>query len=128
MTAAVIPDEARCLDCNYALRGLTDFRCPECGRAFDPDRPLSMNAGRPLDPIARTLLRPMGRAPRVVMWALVIIGFIGPAWLVPDDTLACLWLLSWGTFFVACWVRSTARALVVRTYRQPRVLLRLDDP
>jgi hypothetical protein len=27
----------RCYGCGYALDGLTEHRCPECGRAFDPD-------------------------------------------------------------------------------------------
>ncbi|MHC4416316.1 MAG: hypothetical protein ACYS0G_13635 [Planctomycetota bacterium] len=27
-----------CLDCGYSLRGQTEPRCPECGRAFDPKR------------------------------------------------------------------------------------------
>lgn len=29
----------RCLSCGYVLLGLTDTRCPECGRAFDPKDP-----------------------------------------------------------------------------------------
>ncbi len=31
-----LPDEAKCLDCDYALRGLLSNVCPECGRGFDP--------------------------------------------------------------------------------------------
>src|SRR5687767_9001295 len=27
----------RCLDCHYSLEGLKEHRCPECGRAFDPN-------------------------------------------------------------------------------------------
>ena len=27
-----------CADCGYLLFGLTEPRCPECGRAFDPKR------------------------------------------------------------------------------------------
>lgn len=27
---------ARCLGCDYLLIGLSEHRCPECGRAFDP--------------------------------------------------------------------------------------------
>ena len=27
----------RCLDCHYSLENLTENRCPECGRAFDPN-------------------------------------------------------------------------------------------
>jgi hypothetical protein len=30
---------AFCLECSYSLRGLAENRCPECGRAFDPDDP-----------------------------------------------------------------------------------------
>ena len=26
----------RCLSCHYDLRNLSEDRCPECGRAFDP--------------------------------------------------------------------------------------------
>ena len=128
MSAAVIPDEETCVQCNYALRGLSEFRCPECGRAFDPARPLTMNLGRRPGPFARAALRPMGRLPRVAMWMLVVAGVVGPAWLVPDEQLACFWLVLWLAFFIACWLRSFVRVLVVRLYRQPRVLLRLDDP
>lgn len=31
----------RCLDCDYDLRGLDVDRCPECGRSFEPNDPLS---------------------------------------------------------------------------------------
>lgn len=36
-----VPDDFRafCLNCFYDLRGLPTGRCPECGRAFDPDDP-----------------------------------------------------------------------------------------
>jgi len=27
-----------CLDCDYQLRELTNNKCPECGRAFDPEK------------------------------------------------------------------------------------------
>jgi len=29
----------RCLNCKYDLRQLSEHRCPECGREFDPDDP-----------------------------------------------------------------------------------------
>lgn len=29
----------RCLSCDYNLSHLTEHRCPECGRAFDPNDP-----------------------------------------------------------------------------------------
>lgn len=31
------PEGIYCLNCRYELRGLTSNRCPECGRAFDPN-------------------------------------------------------------------------------------------
>src|SRR5688572_13311268 len=27
----------RCLACHYSLKNLTEHRCPECGREFDPN-------------------------------------------------------------------------------------------
>ena len=29
----------RCKTCHYSLSGLSEHRCPECGRAFDPNDP-----------------------------------------------------------------------------------------
>lgn len=31
--------DMRCLKCGYDLSQLTEHRCPECGRAFDPKDP-----------------------------------------------------------------------------------------
>ncbi len=36
-----LPDTAVCLHCGYALRGLPDNVCPECGGAFDPVDPFT---------------------------------------------------------------------------------------
>jgi len=30
------PAPRYCMKCYYSLAGLTEYRCPECGRAFDP--------------------------------------------------------------------------------------------
>jgi hypothetical protein len=57
---AVILDDARCLSCDYSLRGLTAPRCPECGRPFDPGDPLSFHAGKSLRRPIRFLLSPTG--------------------------------------------------------------------
>jgi len=127
MAAVAIPEEAKCLDSSYPLRGLADFRCPECGRVFDPKRPLTMNVGLPLAGLARVAAGPMGRLPRIAMWALLAVGVVGPGWLVPSDDLAVLWLLLWLTFFAGCWVRSFLRRLVARRRGQPKEMLRVDD-
>jgi rRNA maturation protein Nop10 len=34
----------RCLSCKYDLSSLTEHRCPECGRAFDPDDPSTFSS------------------------------------------------------------------------------------
>jgi hypothetical protein len=34
----------RCLSCGYDLRNLTEHRCPECGREFDPNDPSTFEA------------------------------------------------------------------------------------
>ena len=35
----------RCLTCNYDLRKLSEHRCPECGREFEPSDPASFMDG-----------------------------------------------------------------------------------
>ncbi|MHC4698460.1 MAG: hypothetical protein ACYTFA_17140 [Planctomycetota bacterium] len=42
-----VPDAARCKTCGYALRGLCDPRCPECGGPFDPNDSTTYAVGRP---------------------------------------------------------------------------------
>jgi hypothetical protein len=38
---------ARCINCGYSLRGLAEARCPECGRAFNPNDLRTMDVGLP---------------------------------------------------------------------------------
>jgi len=46
-TSDPLPLTARCLGCDYLLRGLPEPMCPECGRPFDPGDPSTYDA-RPL--------------------------------------------------------------------------------
>jgi hypothetical protein len=53
-----------CLSCYYNLRGLTERRCPECGRPFDPDvastysiTPSAQRARKALNQVSATLAR-----------------------------------------------------------------------
>ena len=50
--------EATCLGCDYPLTGLTENRCPECGRVFDPRDPDTMRTARTPGKIARWLMQP----------------------------------------------------------------------
>lgn len=59
-----LPEHASCRKCGYQLRGLTDPRCPECGRAFNPNWPYSY-----YDPVRQAALWE-ARA-RLVSWSYV---------------------------------------------------------
>jgi hypothetical protein len=72
-----IVDEARagrCWECGYELRGLPTPRCPECGRAFDPNDATTMNMGTEVGPVRRWLMRPPGWPLHVVTGLAVIIS------------------------------------------------------
>jgi hypothetical protein len=45
----------RCLSCKYDLSNLAEHRCPECGRAFDPNNPYTFES--PADKFAIHPLR-----------------------------------------------------------------------
>ncbi len=71
MTVAV-PDSARCLHCGYALRGLPEAVCPECGNAFDPARPETFKdpaRAKPLRP-----LQPPSRLQVLLLWILATLA------------------------------------------------------
>ncbi|MDB5319760.1 MAG: hypothetical protein JWN40_1391 [Phycisphaerales bacterium] len=72
-----------CWDCNYSLRGIESRRCPECGRAFDPADPRSMNMGQPRGPIGRWAVRPVSWvlvAAAVVATGLILLVTRPPVW------------------------------------------------
>jgi hypothetical protein len=63
----------RCRTCHYLLANLTPtesggHRCPECGRAFDPNDPRTFDSGR-WSPAARIALR-------IVIWIIVLAGLL----------------------------------------------------
>ena len=71
------PQLGLCRGCDYPLRGLTEHRCPECGRPFDPSDPTTMNLGRPIGRLGRLFLRPIGW-PTV---ALAVLAMLGVLWM-----------------------------------------------
>lgn len=73
-----------CRQCEYALDGLETFRCPECGRTFDPDQrrsyrrsPRQWQFRMAVRAVLRTALRITGFA----CLALLIAGLITGGWL-----------------------------------------------
>ena len=56
--------QKKCLGCGYVLDHLPENRCPECGRAFDPDDPLTFTRGA-----SSPSRSPSGR--RLITWACV---------------------------------------------------------
>lgn len=106
-----------CRGCNYALRGLSGPRCPECGRAFDPADPATMNLGRPLGAMGRWLNQPIWWLTPVCL--LLSIALLTSSIVMPADTLFLLLFLSIGAFWIIVFDRSRAASRRKRlpTYR-----------
>lgn len=69
------PENARCLYCGYSLHGLTQQRCPECGRWFDPADRRTFDDGRNTA-AKRRRLRPV-RAPSPAELTLLTVVVLG---------------------------------------------------
>jgi len=76
-TNGMIPTDAQCLSCGYALRGLPAPVCPECGRGFDPADPSTF------DPAPRT----RRRRRFLVRGAVAVAVLAGAAAFGPRDIL-----------------------------------------
>ncbi len=63
-----------CLGCSYLLEGLSEDRCPECGRPFDPD---DLNTFR--------LGGPPGKGYLVVALIAALLAFVRPLLLELED-------------------------------------------
>ena len=106
--AAVFPradyhDNGFCLGCGYALRGLGDPRCPECGRGFDPFDGKTMSVpGLLHKPPPKTL--PFSAA--MIIYA-VITAFVGAGGLLAGSVvipvMSAIW---WAFIFIAWWARG----------------------
>ena len=95
-----------CLECNYALHGLLENRCLDCGRAFDPDDPDTMNMGQPTGRRVRALLRlPTTRLIGVTIVASIamLIAFVPPgSYVLPILPLLLVWIVVGLRWFVGC--------------------------
>jgi hypothetical protein len=66
-----------CRSCGYDLRSLTQHRCPECGREFDPGQRRTYD----LKPRRRALTRWIGRIALLAMLVTITLaGMIGWTW------------------------------------------------
>jgi hypothetical protein len=119
-----------CLDCNYQLTGLPTYRCPECGREFDPTNPVTINFGKPLGPMTRSLLRPTRWLNRFAPWiaGLGILAVIALA--LPDPLafllLTLLWLLCAVPYIFWNTIRFAVRIIAhqPKSYEFPDLLAR----
>lgn len=96
-----------CWNCNYDLRGLSENRCPECGKPFNPADPATMNMGRPIGRYAGFLFQPPG----IPMHVAVAIGMAWAfvAFAAPGPYLGALILAFW--YWVAVLTTWLARLL-----------------
>jgi hypothetical protein len=114
-TEAVAPDFVGvCCDCGYPLRGLPLQRCPECGRRFAANDPLSFVAEDPPSSLRRLLAGPVGLPTHIPTVVAVLVSL----WRlrVPGAALVDLWspepLFAWGLVAILWSVRLTiARCL-----------------
>ena len=77
---------AICRGCGYALRGLSEAVCPECGRAFDPDDSSTFLLERDLRRRRRRRMMWVG----VVVAVLAVLGVLAPRGIMTSTvTLTC---------------------------------------
>ncbi len=123
------PDAAACLSCGYSLRSLESRKCPECGRAFDPEVLTSMCVPRvpgALAPWERRLLEPVRWPYRSVRGLLIAFAVIASWVPAPSPLPAAVVALVWLAVAVPYLFRRTARRWVVVRYGLEREILRVD--
>jgi hypothetical protein len=117
-------DRAFCLGCGYALRGLVETRCPECGRAFDPR---DLRTMRVPGIVIRPPPKPFPFAPGIILWAaptaaLSAIGMIAALWYpVAVGSLAWFGIL-------AAWRRRNRREHAAAARGEPLAGTRMWRP
>jgi len=116
----LLPDDttARCLGCGYSLRGLTEPRCPECGRPFDPADPTTFWRDRVPGRVGRFFLKAPG-------WPLDGVAVLGGLTMLVSDSapggyfaLFTLAVRLWLVIGAAWLVRLGVNSALTRYYRQ----------
>ncbi len=120
-----IPSTAVCLGCGYALRGLPEAVCPECGRAFDPadsttydepTRPTGWRRWAQAPPLSRCVVAAMC-AVAYAYWSSepggLLAGF-GGVWMWPVGLGLTAWLVADYNLRVRAVIRDRRRASLDR--------------
>jgi hypothetical protein len=96
-------DNGFCLGCGYALRGLSDSRCPECGRAFDPFDSKTMRVpGLSHKPPPKPL--PFSVAMIIYAAITALVGAGGLA--AGSASVSVMTAIAWAILFGAWWGRG----------------------
>jgi hypothetical protein len=121
------PDAATCLGCGYALRGLTTWTCPECGREFHPNKPWTMQIpGAPHQRLWRAM-EPARWNVRAIR-KLVIVLLVLSAWFpVPVPLPLFIFLLVVWVVMSSYRGRATKRQQLISFYNLPPDTTRVDE-
>ena len=107
-----LADSPRCLDCAYCLFGLTEPRCPECGRPFDLADPSTYSTKPPL--IRWRLWLPgllLAIGLGLAIFLVITVAGLGIGWAATLATPVCI-----GSILgYRCRVRPVAYGLLVLT-------------
>lgn len=110
-----VPANARCLHCGYRLYGLTEHRCPECGRSFNPLDPTTYETtSKP------SFLRKLARPPSLLECAAIMATTASVLIVVSNPApwiSSGVWCLGFPIWCALLWIT------VVRAYG-----CRLDSP
>lgn len=96
---AVAPEGAVCQGCGYALVNLAQGKCPECGRALDPNDPRSLGPRRhaALEAAANFAL-PWWITAVITLWGIWLLS--GSSY--PGGWASDIAVLRWYPFVIAC--------------------------
>ena len=118
-----IPIDAQCLSCRYCLVGLSEPRCPECGRIFDPSDHrtfLDSNRRNALIVLAGELWQ---RHRRRVIWTAVLAGAVLLSWVLFEWLEESFSFLFWVPTAWLAFRRQWARAALAMICSPAIVLL-----
>jgi hypothetical protein len=129
----------RCIDCDFDLERISEPRCPECGRGFDPQ-----DGGTFIGPGHTRFSRRLAQAPGWPMFVLAAAGAIllldagiGPGVSIGRELMAVLVCIGFGLLFlirlIACLfirtvlpaLRSPAGAMVLLRWLAPPAIVGL---